>query len=203
MQISVPSLPEYTSRWFESDAQFHHLYPTYIQELAQKHWTPLNVVKKATNFLAAKSGARILDIGSGAGKFCIGGAYYNSNAVFYGIEQRKDLVFYADMANEMLGLTNVNFICGNLTNLNFRQFDHFYFFNSFYENIPGTNKIDDKVAYSITLYNRYYRYLYAQLEDMPAGTRLVSYYCLEEEAPKGYYLVGTDIDQLLKYWIKI
>lgn len=202
MQIKASSLSGYGEKWFESDPEFHHLYPQYIRELAQKHWTPLKVAKKAANFLAVEPGAKILDIGSGPGKFCLAGAYYNPAAFFYGIEQRNDLVFYASVANETLGLNNVNFICGNLTKLDLKQFDHFYFFNSFYENIPGTDKIDGKFTYSMNLYNRYNRYLYTKLEKMPAGTRLATYHCSEEEAPNGYYLTGADIDQLLKYWIK-
>lgn len=200
---SSTSLRGHSDKWFESDANFHHLYPLYIQALAQRHWTPLRVVQKASKFLAATPGAKILDIGSGPGKFCLGGAYYNPDAFFYGIEQRSDLVRYAFIAKEMVGLNNVTCMYGNLTELDFSQYDHFYFFNSFYENLPGTYKIDDKLTYSRSLYNQYNRYLYTQLEKMPAGTRLATYHGAEAEAPHGYHIVGTDIDHLLKFWIKL
>lgn len=200
---STPSLPGRIDNWFDSDCKFHRLYPLYIQALAQKHWTPLKVAEKASNFLAAKPGEKILDIGSGPGKFCLSGAYYNPSAHFYGIEQRKDLVFHATIAKEMLGFNNVTFISGNLVNLDFSQYHHFYFFNSFYENLPGTYKIDNNLTYSRYLYNNYNRYLCDQLEKMPPGTRLATYYCSEEEIPDGYHLVGTEIDHLLSFWIKV
>jgi len=202
MSLTIPSLPEHSDKWFDSDFNFHHLYPLYIRELAQKHWTPLKVAQKAAEFLAARPGAKILDIGSGPGKFCLSGAYYNPAVNFYGIEQRNDLVFYATTAKEILGLSNVTFIHTNLVKLDFSEYDHFYFFNSFYENLPGTCKIDNKLTYSSYLYNSYNRYLYDQLEKMPTGTRLATYHCSEEEAPDGYHLVGTAIDHLLNFWIK-
>lgn len=205
MSLTSPSTPlrGHLDKWFDSDDNFHHLYPLYIQALAQKHWTPLKVVQKASKFLAASPGVKVLDIGSGAGKFCLGGSYYNPEAFFYGIEQRHDLVRYATIAQEMAGLNNVTYMHGNLMELDFTQYDHFYFFNSFYENLPGTYKIDNKLTYSRTLYNQYNRYLYHQLERMPAGTRLVTYHCAETEAPHGYQIVGTHIDHLLKFWIKL
>jgi len=196
------SLSGHMDKWFDSDFNFHHLYPLYIQALAQKHWTPLKVVQKASTFLATTPGVKILDIGSGPGKFCLGGAYYNPGAFFYGIEQRVDLVRYATIAKEMAGLNNATFMYGNVMELDFRQYDHFYFFNSFYENLPGTFKIDNKLTYSRTLYHQYNRYLHYQLGRMPIGTRLVTYHCAETEAPAGYRMVNTEIDRLLKYWIK-
>lgn len=203
MSLTSASLPGHIDKWFASDYNFHHLYPLYIQALAQTHWTPLKVVKKASNFLSVSPGVKILDIGSGAGKFCIGGAYYNPEAFFYGIEQRNDLVRYATIAKEMTGFNNITYMHGNLMQLDFKQYDHFYFFNSFYENLPGTYKIDDKLTYSRCLYNQYNGYLCNQLEKMPPGTRLATYHCDESEVPRGYHVVGTEIDHLLKFWIKL
>jgi len=79
-----------TESWFSSDAHFNHLYPSSIRLLAQRHWTPLVVARKAANFLAAESNVKILDIGSGVGKFCLAAAHYKPKAFYYGIEQRKD-----------------------------------------------------------------------------------------------------------------
>lgn len=205
MSLASPSAPlrGHLDKWFDSDVNFHHLYPLYIQGLAQTHWTPLKVVQKASKFLAATPGVKILDIGSGPGKFCLAGAYYNPSAFFYGIEQRYDLVHYATIAQEMAGISNVTQMHGNLMELDFTQYDHFYFFNSFYENLPGTYKIDSKLTYSKALYHQYNGYLYTQLERMPAGTRLATYHCSETEAPHGYHIVGTDVDHLLKFWIKL
>jgi SAM-dependent methyltransferase len=189
-------------KWTTADDRFNRLYPFSIQVLARKHWTPLPVARKAANFLAVKDNERILDIGSGVGKFCLAAAYAKPNAFFYGVEQRRSLVAEAEIVKKALKLDNVSFIHGNFTQLDFRNYDHFYFFNSFYENLTGTNKIDDTIEYSQELYNYYNRYLFMQLEQKPAGTRLVTYHSLEEEVPGGYRLADTEADHLLKYWIK-
>src|SRR5665647_2147391 len=138
--------------WFIDDDKFHSLYPAYIQKLADKHWTPLIVAKYAAEFLVPEDGAKVLDIGSGAGKFCLAASYYKPNGLFYGIEQRKDLLDCAVEVEYKLDLNNLYFLHGNFTQIDFTQFNNFYFYNSFHENIEGTTKIDHKIQYSLSLY---------------------------------------------------
>ncbi len=189
--------------WIGSEERFNQLYPAYIQALAGRHWTPLLVARKAAEYLAVEKNVRILDIGSGVGKFCLAAAYNQPEAFYYGVEQRKSLIIEADLVKKKLQLQNVSFIHANFTQLDFKKYDHFYFFNSFYENLNGTNKIDDSIQYSHELYNYYNRYLFNQLQQKPAGTKLVTYHSLEDEVPEGYQLVAAEIGDLLKYWIKI
>ena len=193
----------YVEKWFSSDEQFNQLYPLSIQLLAPRHWTSLGVARKAANFLAAESNTRILDIGSGVGKFCLAASYYKPKSFYYGIEQRKTLISHSDNAQQSLQAHNVLFIHGNFTQLDFRQYDHFYFYNAFYENLIGTDKIDNSINYSSELYNYYNRYLFHQLENRPAGTRLATFHSLEDEIPNSYHEVGSEFDNLLKFWIKI
>lgn len=189
--------------WFGSDAHFNRLYPSSIQLLAQRHWTPLSVARKAAVFLAAENNVKILDIGSGVGKFCLAAAHYKPKAFYYGIEQRKGLVNHAERAREILKVENASFLNGNFTQIDFRHYDHFYFYNSFYENITGTHKIDNSIDYSLELFNYYNRYLHKQLEQKPPGTRMVSFHSLEDEIPQGYHIVGSEMNDLLKFWIKL
>ncbi len=202
MQNNLKSDEKADSLFF-SDAEFNQLYPLHIQKLAQKHWTPLYVAKKAAHYLATNNGAKILDVGSGVGKFCLAAAHYRPNISFYGIEQRQSLIFQANKVKDILQLKNVEFIQGNFTQLNFQEYDHFYFYNSFYENLVGTDKIDHSISYSAELYHYYTRYLYKQLEKMPEGTRLVTFHSLGEEIPSSYLTVGTELDNQLKFWVKI
>ena len=192
----------YIDKWFIDDDKFHNLYPFHIQKLADKHWTPLKVAKYAAEFLVPEDGAKVLDIGSGAGKFCLAASHYKPNGLLYGIEQRKDLLDYAMEAKYKLDLNNLSFIHGNFTQIDFKQFDHFYFYNSFYENIEGTAKIDHKIQYSLSLYNYYNSYLFNQLEKMPVGTRVATYHTWENQMPPEYYILKTQFDKLLKFWIK-
>jgi hypothetical protein len=193
----------HAEKWFGSDEQFDQIYPLSIQALARRHWTPLGVARKVANFLATETGARVLDIGSGVGKFCLAAAYYKPNACYYGIEQRRNLIESAEIAREILGSENVFFTHGNFTQLNFRNFDHFYFYNSFYENLVDTNKIDDSIDYSGELYSYYTRYLCRQLELMSKGTRIATFHSLEYEMPPSYREAGSEFDDLLKFWIKV
>jgi SAM-dependent methyltransferase len=189
--------------WFSSDSRFDQLYPDAIQALAKRHWTPLVVARKAAHFLAIENNARILDIGSGVGKFCLAAAYYQPQSFFHGIEQRVSLQYKAETARQILRLENARFIHGNFTTIDFKNYDHFYFYNAFYENLVGTDKIDNSIVYSGELYNYYNRYLYNQLDQKPAGTRLATYHSMEDEIPPSYQVAGAEFDNLLKFWIKI
>lgn len=192
-----------TDQWYYSDKEFDSLYPSAIQALSKKHWTPLSVARQAAKFLSVKKGARILDIGSGAGKFCLAASYYYPDSFFTGIEQRRSLIEHAQRAAEILEADNVSFIHGNFTQLDFRNYDHFYFYNSFYENLVNVDRIDENLDYSAELYNYYSRYLFHLLAKKPAGTRIVTYHSLEEEIPPGYQLLYSDYDSILKFWVMV
>jgi SAM-dependent methyltransferase len=194
---------QHPDSWFDTDTQFHHLYPNSIQLLATRHWTPLHITRRVAKYLTPADNVRVLDIGSGVGKFCLAAAHCMPSAHFFGIEQRKTLVAHAETARKILGLQNIHFIHGNFTQLDFNQYDHFYFYNSFYENLVETDKIDDSILYSTELYNYYNRYLYKKLDKMRSGTRLVTFHSLEEEIPPGYHLVEAQVEGLLKCWIKM
>jgi len=191
-----------TPKWFDSDQAFNQVYPSHIRTLDTRHWTPLKIARKAAGFLSTGYNARILDVGSGVGKFCLSAGFFYPQSIYYGIEQRRSLIQVAETAKETLRSGNVTFIHGNFTQLDFRNFDHFYFYNSFYENLAGTDKIDESIEYSAELYHYYSRYLFKQLERMPAGTRLVTYHSLEEEIPADYLVAHSEFDSLLKCWIK-
>lgn len=179
------------------------MYPADIIALAGKHWTPLAVARMAADFLAAEKKARILDIGSGVGKFCLAAAHFKPNAVFTGVEQREQLVSHAETAKLHLGIKNASFLCGNFTKLDFKKYDHFYFYNSFYENFSFSTKIDNSIDHSSELYHQYAHCLLKLLEQKPAGTRLATYHSLEDEIPDNYLVVGSELENVLKFWVKV
>ncbi|HTI59942.1 class I SAM-dependent methyltransferase [Mucilaginibacter sp.] len=187
--------------FFKNDAAFDWMYPEHLQLLSLKQWTRLAVARKAARFLA-RPGARVLDIGSGIGKFCLAAAHLYPGTNFFGVEQRGELVHFAEEAGKYLQLSNVHFTQANITQINFREFDHFYFYNSFYENLDPDSCIDDTIATSSSLYFYYTLYLLQAFDDLPAGTRLVTFHTLGEEIPSSYRLVKTSWDMLLKMWIK-
>jgi hypothetical protein len=186
---------------FRTDADFDWLYPEHFQLMSLKQWTPLSIARKAAEFLA-EPGSKVLDIGSGIGKFCLTGAFFNPETTFYGVEQRHELYHYAKIAQDYTQLANACFMHANITQINFKEFDHFYFFNSFYENIDRENAIDDTIETSYSLYTYYTEYLLAALKTVKPGTRLVTYQCLDEVIQSNFKLVWFSGNGLLRLWIK-
>lgn len=190
--------------YFINDGHFDNLFPKHIQQLSGKHWTPLQVAGLAAGFLAAEPGCKILDIGSGNGKFCLAAGHYRPHCHFYGIEQRMNLVQLANKAKKSTSLENVTFIHGNLTELDLNDFDHFYFYNSFYENLVDDEyHIDENVIHSVRLYEYYTEYLLEALNKRPTGTKLVTYHNYREIIPPQYNLVTSVYDGILRCWIKV
>jgi len=116
------------------DEKFDLIYSRTIRELSSLHWTPVAVATEAAKLLVTASGVRVLDIGCGPGKFCLVGASLTDGR-FTGVEQRSDLVAAARQAATDLALPGVNFIHGNVTAVNFADYDAFYLFNPFDENM--------------------------------------------------------------------
>jgi len=189
--------------WFSTDAKLLQLYPAPIRSLSRMHWSPLYIAQKVVSFLALNDEVKVLDIGSGVGTFCLAGAFYKPSVSFFGVEQRKDLVAHAEFARQTLGFKNVHFMHRNFTQLNLNEYDHFYFYNSFFENLDGAEKIDNEIVYSNELYNYYSIYLYNQLERMPLGTRVAAYCSWGDEIPPCYQLAESHYNNLLKFWIKM
>jgi len=192
---------QFNAALFSSDAAFDWMYPEHFQRLSQKHWTPLAIARAAAAFLA-QPGARVLDIGSGVGKFCLAAGYEFPETCFYGVEQRHELICHAEEAKAFTQLPNVHFIYANMTQVNFREFEHFYFYNSFYENVDPDDRIDDTIETSESLYAYYTQYLFRALDERPAGTRLVTYHISGDEVPLSYQLAGTGSGGLMMMWIK-
>lgn len=188
---------------FSSDEKFNQLYSAEISALASRHWTPISVAKEAAAFLAVGANARILDIGSGVGKFCMIGAQFHPNTIFTGIEQRESLTQIAQLVSERLALKNTIFLTGNFTDIDFTQYHHFYFYNAFYENLIDNDAIDQTVVQRPELFNLYNRKLYKQLKKLPAGTRIATFHSSENEMPGAYQVVGVGSNEDLKFWIKL
>jgi len=183
------------------DTDFDALYPAHIQQIAAFHFTPVEVAKVAAAFLVEEPGARVLDIGSGGGKFCLVGAACTQGH-FTGVEQREQLVALANILRERSGLSDVSFIQGNITDIDFRAFDAVYLFNPFHENIVQSDPIDDSVVLEKQLYVAYSLFVREQLNSMPVGTRLATYFSYSIEVPDTYAISGTAFDRKLKLWKK-
>jgi SAM-dependent methyltransferase len=182
------------------DKDFDKIYPQQIQNLSFNHWTPHNVAIKAARNLVKNCYTKVLDIGCGVGKFCfIGSAVTGAN--FTGVEQREDLVEIARNSLRFYNVSNVNIIKANITQINFLDYDAFYFFNPFYENLIAHS--DKSInGFSTDLYYEYTEYVKKQLELMPVGTKIATYYGLHDEIPLSYDVISTEFEGALKVWEK-
>lgn len=189
--------------FFSTDETFHQLYSTEIAALASRHWTPIAIAKEAASFLAVGRQPRILDIGSGVGKFCMVGAKYHPEAFFAGIEQRPQLTKIAQQISQELQLTNTTFFTGDFSEIDFSDFQHFYFYNAFYENLIDNDSIDQTIVQTPELFNLYNRKLYKLFKKLPSGTRIASFHSSDNEMPNDYEVVGVGSNEDLKFWIKL
>jgi hypothetical protein len=165
------------------------------------HWTPVDIAGKASDFLAIPN-ASVLNIGSGVGKFCITAGFFNPETTFYGIEQRKELYTFAEIAKAEIDLPNVRFMHGNLTEPDFKGYDHFYFYNPIYENIELDSRIGYAVETSFELYDNDSRFVYQMLVEKPPETRLVTFHAPNSQVPPGYQLINNSYSGMLKIWIR-
>lgn len=169
-----------------TDAEFDRIYPDWAREKSRQHWTPLAVVHRAVELLASgRREARILDVGAGAGKFCIAGALA-SRAWFTGIEQRPHLCALSRELAGRHGADRARFLCGDLSDVDWRDFDAIYLFNPFEEHRSPFCRIDDSIQPSRETYARYVGAVEERLERMPIGTRLVTYHGFGGRVPGGF-----------------
>jgi SAM-dependent methyltransferase len=185
-----------------SDDDFNEIYPEKIRMLARKHWTSVSVAKRASEFLVDKPGTKVLDIGSGVGKFCMIGAS-NTKGHFTGVEQRLSLIELSKRLSDSYYIQNVKFVHANITSVKFRDYDAFYFYNSFYENIDMLNKIDDTVRFDIQLYRLYSMHIVEQFATLPLGARLATYCSPSNIIPRTFRLQDSSKGGLLKFWEKV
>lgn len=184
------------------DEKFDQIYPPKVRQHSGLHWTPVAVAAEAAKWLVTKPGTRVLDLGCGPGKFCLVAASLTDGR-FTGVEQRGDLVAAARQAASDLGIPEVEFLHANVTEIRFADYDAFYLFNPFEENMFDGYKIDSAVTLSPALFKRYTRHVAAELGMQPLGTRVVTYAGYGDEVPGCYDCKAAAFSDDLKLWIKM
>ena len=185
-----------------ADKEFDAVYPDFIKDLSEIYFTPVNVTKAAAKFLVQHADTKVMDIGSGAGKFCLVGAAC-TNGCFTGVEQRSALCMLSREIVQRYRLTNVQFIHANITEINFRAFDAFYLFNPFFENFMEAGMLRDDTLLKSKMYGHYSAYVIEELDKMPLGTRLATFYCMQREVPSSYRVHAEKFKGKLKLLIKV
>lgn len=184
-----------------TEENFNNCLPDYLKARSQRFFTPFDVAKTATEWLTEDGKKSILDIGAGIGKFCIAGAAC-SDSFFCGIEYRPSL---AKIANELIvkfNIANAVVQNGDVTEIDFENFDAFYLYNPFFENlIPGL-RLNNEVELRMSLYAYYFNHTEKKLDKTKSGTRLVTYHGNNFEVPGSFSKVKESKGGTLKLWIK-
>jgi hypothetical protein len=184
------------------DSRFDRIYPSEIRKLAKEQFSPVEVCRAAATWLAEDAGAQVLDIGSGAGKFCMVGAVCTGR-FFTGVEQQSPLHLAACDIQTRFALNNVAFLHGNVLDVDMRQFNSFYFFNAFHENLVSAPSGTEDMQQKRMLYRQHSDDLRQQLSELPAGTRLATYHSFLKEVPDSYRLRKVAFDAYLRLWEKV
>jgi hypothetical protein len=111
--------------------------------VSEQYWTPLRVVKRAAEWLAELGIRTVVDIGSGAGKFCVAGALL-TDARFIGLEHRRTLVESARSLAKTFGVSRrVTFVHGALGAVATPRAEAYYLYNPFGDYWFDSSRHDD------------------------------------------------------------
>ncbi|MDG1331685.1 MAG: methyltransferase domain-containing protein [Crocinitomicaceae bacterium] len=192
---------EEKSKINRDDNAFENALKKSVQGHSYIHWTPVEVIKTAADWLGTESDNKILDIGSGVGKFCLIGAM-NSRAHFTGVETRDDLVEQAIELKKELKLSNVDFIHSDIVNIDFSEYTSFYFYNPFCEHMALSGGIDDRIQFDEAAFYNYQEFVAEQLKHAPKGTKLVKYCSPDFDISTDFDLTNMYFEGQLQLWIR-
>ena len=176
-----------------SDREFDRFLPARLTAVSARYWTPLEVAARAAAWLDEFEIRSLVDVGSGAGKFCVATALM-SRCAFLGIEHRKDLVATAQALAEVFGVqSRVSFIEETFGDAPLPNAECYYFYNPFLEAMLGRSEwLDDHVEHSECRYDREILAVEHWLGQAPVGTYVLTYKGLGSELPRSYREIRAD-----------
>jgi len=188
-----------------SDDSFDERLPADLRVRASTFFTPVHVAECAARLLTTSPGTTVLDVGAGAGKFCIAAALAVPSCKFIGVEWRPHLVALANALADELAVPNVRFIHGDALDLDWSSFDSFYFFNPFAEQSDESEfRLDRTIDVDP---DNFIRCVYGAREKLASarvGTRVVTYHGFGASPPRGYEPSREDPVHCrrLQLWVK-
>jgi hypothetical protein len=159
-----------------SDRAFDRFLPADLRDASMLYWTPLRVVKRAAEWLDDVHARHVVDVGSGAGKFCVAGALV-CEAQFTGLEQSGSLVASATQLAQTFGLSGrVQFLHGAFDATWPHGADAYYFYNPFGSYWFQSSR-DDEVELECSTMRRLEQVALAEqfISNVTSGTYLLTY----------------------------
>lgn len=165
----------------------------------------MSVVQRVATWLQEIGVQTVVDIGSGAGKFCVVSALL-TRCRFVGLEQRASLVSVARDLAETFGVSDrVSFIHGSFSAESVPAADAYYLFNPFGEYIFETSLYDEPgVSYSDESYEGDVGAAFMFLSHAPAGTFVITLNGYGGKFPRTYEQIdiGLGLPGTLRLWKK-
>jgi SAM-dependent methyltransferase len=176
-----------------TDAQLDALLPAAVRHASAIYWTPAGVARRAAQIFVDLGIARVLDVGSGAGKFCVVAGAHAAGLSLVGVEHRPHLVAAAQALAVAVESANVTFFVGDASRLPLADFDGFYIFNSFAENaFLVADQLDQTVELSHGRQLGDVMRVERWLANRSLGTVLVTYHGLGGPIPGSYARVHVE-----------
>ena len=189
-----------------TDVAWTERYPPWLATAAQFQFSELTVIAAASDWLAAHANLaprRIVDLGAGAGKFCLAAAERHPHYIWIGIEHRRALVDEAEAWRRQHELSNAAFEVANLTSVELGAFAGGFCFNPFDELLDTKPNFSPVAGTGAVAFRKSLAALRQQLSDAPLGFALATYYLAESALPESYQRVWQGPDKRLLGWIKV
>jgi hypothetical protein len=177
----------------DSDRDFDRFLPSRLRVVSARYWTPLRVAARAATWLDELNIRSLVDVGSGAGKFCVAAALM-SRCSFLGVEHRGNLVATARKLAEVFGVeARVSFIEETFGDAPLPGAECYYFYNPFLEAmLEPDDWLDDHVEHTECRYDRELLAVEHWLSQVPVGTYALTYNGLGTELPPTFSELRTD-----------
>lgn len=187
------------------DERFDSQLPHYVRERSRQFWTPVEVAARAAAAFSEQGARRILDVGCGPGKFCVVASCLRPELDLHGIEERPRLVRLGTRLARHFGAPKVQLSTGDATLVSPGEYDGFYFFNPFAENVfDASERFDDHVSLSAKRYGEVLLRAESLLAAARVGTVVVTYHGLGGVLPSNYELVADESagSDRLRTWVR-
>lgn len=188
-----------------ADRAFDAIYPSAVRGRSAQYSTPVEIARRAARMLVVDAATCVLDVGSGAGKFCLVGAL-TTEGHFVGVEHRGRLVGLARSIADRYGAMRATYVHGDMRSVDWREFNGFYFYNPFAENNFGSERFDDSIELTPERYERDLRFAVDALgQQTLVGTRVVTYHGLGRELPRSFERLAMERvgDDVLELWVRV
>lgn len=177
------------------DRAFDRFYPDELRLVSAQYWTPLLVAMRAAEWMDELHVQTVVDIGSGAGKFCVAAALAG-RCRFTGIEHRPRLVAAAtELARVFQVDDRVAFLDGAIGEIPIPEADAYYLYNPFGENLFGyQDHLDEDVELGFDRYSRDIAAVRELFRRARVGTCVIIYNGFGGQIPLGYQEIRSDHD---------